>query len=349
MKRVGNLWGSVVSWDNLVRAHRLARRGKRGRAEVARFERELEPQLLGIQRELREGTYRHGPYRLRTITEPKSRVIAASPYRDRVVHHALCRVIEPVLTRGFISDTYACLPGRGTHRALDRFRTYSRRYPFVLTCDVRQFFPSIEHGTLLGSIARRIKDRRVLALCEEIIGSFDSGLQACYAPGDDLLALCERRAGLPIGNLTSQLFANVMLDPLDHFIKEELRVAGYVRYCDDFCCFGQDKEALWTVREAVRQKLCGLRLRLHARKSVVRRTSEAVRFLGFQIRSDGRVRVAGAGLRRFRRRLRKQQAARAAGRLSDARLSASVAGYLAHVGYTRNARLTESIQEQFRS
>jgi retron-type reverse transcriptase len=346
VKRVGNLWPEVVGFSNLLEAHRLARRGKRSRGEVARFERELEKELLGLQRELVEGSYRHGPYRLRTIQEPKSRVIASSPYRDRVVHHALCRVIEPVLTRGFIHDTYACLPGRGTHRCLDRYRYYSRRYPFVLTCDVRHFFPSIEHGTLLELIARRIKDRRVLGLCEEIIGSFESGDPVAYAPGDDLWSTCERRAGLPIGNLTSQLFANVMLDPLDHFIKEELRLGGYVRYCDDFCCFGPDKEELWEAREAVRQKLHGLRLRIHERKSVVRRTSEAVRFLGFELRSDGRTRVAGAGLRRFRRRLRRQRAAVAAGRLSPERLAAGVAGYLAHVGYARSRWLEASIREQ---
>jgi retron-type reverse transcriptase len=343
MKRVGNLWPRLVSWDNLLLAHHQSRRGKRGRPEVARFERDLEPELIALQRELEAGEYRHGPYRLRTITEPKTRVIAASPYRDRVVHHALCQVIEPVVARGFVHDSYACRAGKGTHRALDRYRAHARRFPFLLQGDVQQFFPSVDHEVLLGLIARKLKDRRVLALCAEILGSYDSGRAPRYAPGDDLLAVVDRRVGLPIGNLTSQLFANVMLDPLDHLLQETLRLPGYVRYCDDFCAFAGDKPQLWEAKAAAREHLRSLRLRLHEQKTVVRLAAEPVRFLGFVLRSDGRVRVARQSVHRFRRRLaalRRRPPFSAAGK---ARAEAAVQGWLAHARYAQSRRLVASL------
>jgi retron-type reverse transcriptase len=148
MKRLGGVWSKVVSFENLLTAYRKARRGKAQRLEVARFGLALERELLALQRELQTAEYRPGPYHLFTIYERKPRVIAAAPFRDRVVHHAVMNVIEPLLDRTFIHDSYACRIGKGTHAAVDRYQTWARRYPYVLKMDVAQYFPSIDHDIL---------------------------------------------------------------------------------------------------------------------------------------------------------------------------------------------------------
>lgn len=308
---------------------------------MALFELELEKEISGLLRELEDGTYRHGPYTLHEITRPKPRIIAASPYRDRVVHHALCGIIEPVLSSGFLFDSYACRPDKGTHRALRRYMEYARRFPFVLKGDIRKFFPSIDHGVLLGLIERKIKDPRVLELCVEIVGSYESGRRPLRKRGDDLLAVCGRKVGLPIGNLTSQLFANVILDPLDHLVKEELRLPGYVRYCDDFWCFSGSKEKLWEARDAVSEHLVGMRLRLHEKKTTLSRTSEPIRVLGYVARSDGRLRVAGDTVKRFRKRISSMRRGVASGDVSGERARASLMGFMSHARHARSRGLME--------
>jgi len=235
MKRLGWVWDSVTAFDNLLLAYRKARRGKRGREEVARFACELEPELLRLQTELREGRYRPGQYRQFTIYERKPRLISAAPFRDRVVHHALMNIIEPPLDRRFIDDCYACRKGKGVHAAVNRYQAYAQRYAYVLKLDIRQYFPSIDHRLLKETLLRRIKDPDVLALLGAII---DGGPPASpegdfLFPGDDLFTPLERRRGILIGNLTSQFFANLYLDDFDHWLKESLRTPAYLRYVDD--------------------------------------------------------------------------------------------------------------------
>ena len=232
MRRLGNLWPRVVSFENLLRAFRKARRGKRRKPAVASFELNLERELLRLQRDLESGEYQPGDYRLFTIYERKPRVIAAAPFRDRVVHHAVMNVIEPGLDRTFIHDSYACRKGKGTHAAITRYQTWARHYAYVLRMDVARYFPSIDHMRLKEKLHRRIKDRHMLALLECIIDSSPAIERPWlgYFEGDDLLTPLERRGGIPIGNLTSQFFANLYLDDVDHFIKERLCVKAYLRY-----------------------------------------------------------------------------------------------------------------------
>jgi RNA-directed DNA polymerase len=156
MKRLGDLWNQVVSFDNLLLAYRKARRGKGRSAPVARFALDLERELLRLQRELKSGEYRPGGYRLFTIYERKPRVIAAAPFRDRVVHHAVMNLIEPPLDRTFIDDSYACRRGKGVHAAVDRYQGWSRRYAYALKLDVRQYFPFIDHPILKEKLRRRL-------------------------------------------------------------------------------------------------------------------------------------------------------------------------------------------------
>lgn len=152
----GGLFERVTAWPNLLLAARRAARGKRFKPNVSAFSFHLEAELLRLQIELRERTYRPGPYRTFIVREKKPRLISAAPFRDRVVHHALCNIIEPIFDRGFLFDSYACRKGKGTHAAVERASVYARRYRYVLKCDIEQYFPSIDHDILFGQIARRI-------------------------------------------------------------------------------------------------------------------------------------------------------------------------------------------------
>ncbi len=230
------LYAQVCDWTNLLRAHHKAARGKRGHAPAACFEFQLADELIALRDELRTRTYRPGPYTSFYIFEPKRRLISAAPFRDRVVHHALCNIIEPLFERRFLFDSYANRVGKGTHRAVDRCQQFARGYRYVLPCDVRQHFPSIDHAILRATLARVIRDDDALWLCDQIMAS-GAGVLAdeydmVYFPGDDLFAALRRR-GLPIGNLTSQFWSNCYLDPFDHFVKRELRCKAYLRYVDD--------------------------------------------------------------------------------------------------------------------
>jgi len=214
MKTYKNLYPQICTFENLFLAYRAAARGKRGKAEVAAFERELEPNLFRLQEELLAQTYQPGPYTHFPIRDPKPRIISAAPFRDRVVHHALVRVIEPIFERRFIHDSYACRVGKGTHRALDRCQEFARRYRYVLQCDLVHFFPSIDLTILRDILAHPIADGRTLWLVDRIIESgsdVPNRYPPTYFPGDDLFAATRPR-GLPIGNLTSQFWANCYLN-----------------------------------------------------------------------------------------------------------------------------------------
>lgn len=232
-KTINNLWDDVIDFENLYFAYRAAGHGKRYRYEALRFAEELEENLIGLQNELIWGMYQPMPFRQFYVLDPKKRLISAPAFRDRVVHHAVVRVIEPVYEKRFISETFACRKGLGTHAAMNHVlwcsRVAKRRWGsyYVLKCDVRKFFPSVNHEIMKRTIRRSIFDRDVLFLLDTIIDAFEPGGR-----------------GLPIGALTSQLLANVYLDPLDHYLKEECRVKFYARYMDDFVILHHDKNYL---------------------------------------------------------------------------------------------------------
>jgi retron-type reverse transcriptase len=235
MKRYGYLWSQIIKFDNLLAAARQAQKGKRFRENVLRFNYNLETELIQLHQELVTKTYRPGQYKTFQVKEPKPRLISAAPYRDRVVHHALCNVIMPIFERSLIHDTYANREGYGSHRALKRFTEFTRSSRYILQCDVRKYFPSIDHEILKNILRCKIKCPSTLWLIETIIdGSNEQETVIQYFPGDDLLTPAQRRRGLPIGNLTSQFFANVYLSSFDHFVKEQLKAKKYLRYVDDF-------------------------------------------------------------------------------------------------------------------
>ena len=258
MKRLGRLWPESISFDNLLNAYLKARKGKQSVPAVAEFSLNLESELLNLQQELTDLTYRTGRYRLFTIYERKKRQIAAAPFRDRVVHHAIMNIVEPPIDRRFIFDSYACRQGKGVHAAVNRYQQWSKHYPYVLKMDIELYFPSIDHNILKAKLRYYLKDRYVLRLLDRIIDTAPAatGRTDFYSlPGDDPLTPLERTTGLPIGNLTSQFFANLYLDAVDHFIKEQLRVRAYLRYVDDLVILGRNKVLLHEIRENISERL----------------------------------------------------------------------------------------------
>lgn len=254
MKTHKKLYHKIIAFDNLLLAAHKAARGKREQSNVLHFFHRLEDNLLRLQDELAHRTYQPGEYATFGIYEPKPRMISAAPFRDRVVHHALINVIGPLFERRFIFDSYANRIGKGTHRAIRRYQQFLRRFAYVLKCDLRKYFPSIDHEVLKALLRRVIADAQTLWLMDLIIDrSNPQEFVLHYYPGDDLFTPVERRKGLPIGNLTSQFFTNVYLDPLDHFIKETLRCLAYLRYVDDFVLFADSKAQLrfWQGRLAL--------------------------------------------------------------------------------------------------
>lgn len=223
MKRYGNLYPEIINFENVLLASRQAQKGKRFRDNVLDFNYHLETELIRLQQQLTDKTYQPGAYRTFHLTNPKSRLISAAPYRDRVVHHALCNIIVPIFEKTFIHDSYANRLGFGTHRALRKFTHFARNSRYVLQCDIKKYFPSIDHIILKEFIRRKIKCPDTLWLINSIIdNSNEQETVVDYFYGDDLLTPVTRRKGLPIGNLTSQFFANIYLNGFDHFVKEQL-------------------------------------------------------------------------------------------------------------------------------
>lgn len=339
-----SMFTDICSWNNLLFAYRRAAKGKRGQRSVAAFEHQLEENLLTLQQELTTGTYQPGAYTSFYIHEPKRRLISAAPFRDRVVHHALCNLIEPIFERTFIADSYANRIDKGTHRALDCVQRLMRRYKFVLPCDVRQFFPSIDHAILRSVLVDKLPDDGTLQLADRILAGGANVLseeyEMVYFPGDDLFAV-NRPRGLPIGNLTSQFWANCYLNPFDHFIKRELRCQGYVRYVDDFLLFADEKQLLWQWLEALKVRMTKLRLVIHE-GSHPRPCSEGTSFLGFVLFPEHRRLKRRKGVF-YQRKLRRLIAAYRAKKIARQAIDVSVRGWVNHVRYGNTIGLRKSV------
>ena len=265
-----------VSLENLFGAWREFRRGKRHRRDVQIFEFELEDNIFALWRELLSKTYRHGSYESFQITDPKSRKIHKATVRDRVVHQALFRILFPVFDKQFITDSYSCRKKKGTHRAVRRLQTFcnkasanNTRDVYVLKCDVRKYFDSVDHHRLMLMAKRVIKDQGVLGLMGEVLQSLDR--IKCVA--------------LPLGNVTSQLFANLYLNQLDRFIKHTVRGKYYIRYCDDFVIIQNSLKAAESLIPPIKIFLEKyLALSLHPQKINIRTYRQGVDFLGYVVR-----------------------------------------------------------------
>ncbi|MCP5045384.1 MAG: RNA-dependent DNA polymerase [bacterium] len=322
MRRLGQVWPHIVDFTALLQATRRAAQGKRSDAAVARFLGRLEPEVLRLQRELSDGRWQPGPIRQFSIRDPKPRLITAVPFRDRVVHHALLAPLEPWFDRRMIDDSFACRRGKGTHAALDRAQQFVRRHHYFLKLDIRSFFDSIPHASVRASLARLVKDRRVLTLCDTILRGSSTD------------------PGLPIGSLTSQWFANMLLDPLDHLVTEGLRVPGYVRYMDDSVLFADDRDQLWHAHSVIEAWLRdGPGLRLKSAATVLAPASEGLPFLGWRIYPRLR-RIRPQNLRRYRWRLAHRRWQYERGDIDESSYCQSVNALVSHLshGDTRGLR-----------
>ncbi len=337
-----NLFGSIANFRALHDAYRKAVIGKRRKPGAAAFAAGLETQLLRLERELQDQTWRPGRYVEIAIRDPKPRLVSAAPFRDRVVHHALCSVIVPLLDRGFIHHSYANREGKGTHRAVAQYERWRDRHRHVLRCDIYRYFPAIDHACLKTMFRRRIACPATLWLLDAIVdGSNAQEPVNVYYPGDDLFAPFARRRGLPIGNLTSQFFANLYLDGLDHFVTEVLR-APYLRYVDDFALFDDDPGVLADWRDRMGVWLAGRRLSLHQRKTVILPTRAPAAFLGYVLQ-PGRRRLPETNVRRFRNRLRGLRDRWRAGTIDTAAVEARVEAWIAHAAHADTWRLRHAI------
>lgn len=301
-----DIWNRFTSWPNLLRAYHKCRKRKRYKSGACEFDFQWESNLLLLQNELVSQSWIPGEYHNFWIKEPKRRKISAAPFRDRVVHHAIVNLLEPFWDPQFIYDSYACRRGKGTHRAIRRGQHFARSYEYCVRSDVVKFFPNIDHEILLNILRRKISDKlffdviiRVIESGKHILADEASREYFC---GDDLFSIT-RNKGLPIGNLTSQFFANVYLNELDHFVKHSLRMKGYIRYADDFILFGNSKCELWNAIDAIKSFLAGLRLRLHRHKTILCKCDSGFKFLGFKVNEESR-RLSQDALRRFNRNLR---------------------------------------------
>lgn len=303
----------VVSVENLLLAWKEFVRGKRGKRDVQEFQLRLMDNIFALHGDLRNRTYRHGPYQAFSIQDPKHRDIHKATVRDRLLHHALYRVSYPFFDRTFIADSYSCRVEKGTHRAFRRFSEFTRRVSrnhtrtcWVLKCDVRKFFASIDQGILVGILDSSVPDPGIRWLCREIIESFSSA-----APGK----------GLPLGNLTSQLLVNIYMNEFDQFVKHRLKARCYIRYADDFVLLAEDRMWLEALLSGIAIFLeRRLKLALHPSKVSIRTVASGIDFLGWIHFPDHRV---------LRTSTKRRMLARMAGEPSDTAVG-SYLGLLKH-------------------
>lgn len=329
MKPIGYLFEPVVAFDNLIRATQQSARGKKIQLRVAHFLFHQEKECLRLQDELSQGCWQPSHFRIFEIREPKPRRISAADFQDRVVHHALCNILEPVFEKRLIFDTWACRLGKGSHQAVQRAQLFAKRYPYFLKCDIRRYFDSIDHQVLKQLLQRMIKDARVLNLLDKII--------------DHPLLYTLSGKGLPIGNLTSQYFANLYLGELDHYLKDRLGVKAYLRYMDDMLIFAKDKQQLQFILKAIEDFIESvLLLNLKPSATQITPVTEGIPFLGFRIFPE-LIRLNGQGLRRFRRRLHHYERVYLSGEIDVETLSASVQSMIAHLHHADTHRLRQAL------
>jgi retron-type reverse transcriptase len=291
------MFEEIISAENLLAAWEEFIAGKRAKRDVQEFQLRLMDNILALRDDLRNGTYHHGGYQAFNISDPKPRNIHKAIVRDRLLHHAIYRVLYPFFDRTFVTDSFSCRVRKGTHAAMDRFRSFAyvasknnTRTCWILKCDIRKFFANIDHEVLMEIFAQRIDDERLLSLLREIVESFSS---------------TRLGVGLPLGNLTSQLFVNIYMNEFDQFAKHTLKAKHYVRYADDFVIFSPNRDWLKIVLLEIDYFLQNqLKLQLHPQKVFIATLASGVDFLGWVHFPDHRV-LRTATKRRMMRRIAK--------------------------------------------
>jgi len=315
--------GWVASFQNLLNAHKKAARGCPHSTEVQKFGFHLEKELLHLKTELLNGGYTPAFPRFFTLFDPKKRTIAVAPFRDRVVHHAVVNVLEPLFEKRFIFDSYASIQGKGTHRAVERAQTFLRRRPWYAKADVRHYFETINQNLLLTMVGKKVQDQGLMRLIEKIVRR--TGYES---------------QGLPIGNLTSQFFANLYLDSLDHYIKDGLGVRCYLRYMDDFVIFGWSKKQVCRRMDKA-ENYCRTKLGLILKQKAfhIGTSAKGLSFLGMGI-YPGTIRVLSINRRRSIHRIYRKEKAWRAGKIDGRKLAESMESVMAHLNHFSKTRVS---------
>lgn len=291
MQTLNNIYHKIYEFEELYDAHLNARKRKRYRDDVMIFTDNLEENLIELQNELIWDTYKVGSYRKFYVKEPKLRLVMALQYRDRIVQWAIYKQLNPFYDRLFIEDSYACRKEKGSHKAADRLQYWLRqvnRKPgkwYYLKLDISKYFYRVDHEVLLDILGVRVKDERLMKLLHRIIDSEETkfGLPAGFSPDECSEDMWLAKVGMPIGNLTSQLFANIYLNELDQYCKHQLRIHYYIRYMDDVIILSDNKAELKRVKEAV-ESFLNERLRLDLnKKTTIRPVSLGIDFVGYKM------------------------------------------------------------------
>lgn len=347
------MYDKIYSFENLLSAFYLARRGNRYKSMAMDFDFNLEINLSKISWELFNGKYRPLPYKYFIVRDPKTRNIAAPHFRDRVVQHSLVSAIEPIFDKKFIYDSYACRKGKGTHFGLKRLKKFLQAARtcfgkdadiYVLQCDIRKYFQSVSWDILLEIMGKTIACSQTMDLIQKIVTNHSAfcGKAVRLEPDEASVSVTQRR-GLPIGNLTSQLFANIYLNELDHFVKETLRERWYGRYMDDFFIISGDKEELKKVKEKIGVFLKeSLGLDLHPQKVSIKNVKEGVAFVGYRIFYD-HILIRGSTLLRMQRKLKIRRRQCQSGKISQKKLNQTISSFKGHLKHANAWRLSKKM------
>lgn len=349
LKRYNKLYEQIYDFENLYASYLEARKNKRYKHEVLEFSANLEENLISLQNELIWEEYRVGKYREFFVYEPKKRLIMCLPFRDRVVQWAIYRVIAPFFMKGFYRHSYACIKKRGTHAAADTLQSWLVKVKdeeyYHLKLDMSKYFYRVNHDILLKIILKKIKDKKVLNLLEGLIKSEGNkfGLPLWHEPGEtDLIG----SVGMPIGNLTSQLFANIYLNELDKFVKQTLREKYYIRYMDDVIILNKDKEKLHLVKKEI-EYFINNDLELHLNnKTALRPVKTGINFVGFRIWHNHR-RMKKKSLVKMKKRIKYIQKAYSRGEIGFKEANATMQSYFGIMQHFESYTLKKNILKDF--
>lgn len=334
MSKITGLYDKICDFDNLYQSYLNARKCKKYKKGVLEFSANLEERLIEMQNELVNGTYDIKKYNEFYVYDPKKRLIMALEFYDRVVQWAIYRQLSPILDSRYIYDSYGCRIGKGTHKAADRLQYWLRQVSrrdkqyYALKMDISKYFYRVDHSVLMRILESKIKDERLLELLRRIINSRNTKFGLPFGVEADQISPEDRlyEVGMPIGNLTSQMFANLYLNELDQFVKHKLKIHYYIRYVDDFIILGDDKEELWKVKEEIDSFLKNeLHLNLN-NKTALRPIEQGVEFVGFRIWTTHR-KLKKKTLSKVKRRVKSVTLDFVNGIISKATLDASLQSY----------------------
>lgn len=356
MKTLKNVFEQVVDYDNLYRAYLNARLCKRYRYEVLNFSAHLEDNLVKLQKELIDRTYTLGKYREFYIYEPKKRLIMAQPFKDRVVQWAIYQVLNPVFAQGYITDSYACIKERGTHKAVKRLHYWLRQVGkkpekyYFLKLDISKYFYRIDHDVLMGILKRKIRDDDMIFLLDKIVNSSETnfGLPPGKSPGEVKRSDRVSEKGMPVGNLSNQMFANLYLNELDQYCKRTLGIHFYVRYMDDVIILHQDKDQLHEWKRIIDTFLKEkLQLDLNE-KTCIRPITLGVEFCGYKIWNT-HIKLRKSTALKMKRNLKKLQKEYAAGEVTVEEAKQTISSYLGILKHCDSYSLKRTIFGEYGS